>query len=149
MRCASLRGVEFFPMEKEERGGAALGGFLLLGLFIPLKHKLGWLVKPVLSVIDYQLLNCFFLRKEIRPCREKLDYRNFILRVAQGFRANSLKRSTAPLRVRSRTFSRSKFKSCHDIDPYKDSRTSKYCDRCNCATCSNHAKILGRQCFVS
>ena len=139
-----------FSPWKEERGGAAQGGFLLLGLFIPLKHKLGWLVKPVLSVIDYQLLNCFFfLRKEIRPCREKLDYRNFILRVAQGFRANSLKRSTAPLRVRSRTFSRSKFKSCHDIDPYKDSRTSKYCDRCNSATCSNHAKILGRQCFAS
>ena len=60
LRCASLRGVEFFPMGKEERGGAAQGGFLLLGLFIPLKHKLGWLVKPVLSVIDYQLLNCFF-----------------------------------------------------------------------------------------
>ena len=31
--------------------------------FIPLKHKLAWLLKPVLSVIDYQLLNCFFLRK--------------------------------------------------------------------------------------
>ena len=117
--------------------------------YIPLKHKLGWLVKPVLSVIDYQLLYCFFLRKEIRPCRKKPDYRNFILRVAQGVRTNSLKRSTAPLRVRSRTFSRSKCKSCHDIDPYKDSRTSKYCDRCNSATCSNHAKILGRQCFAS
>ena len=35
--------------------------------YIPLKHKLGWLVKPVLSVIDNQLLK-FFLRKEIRPC---------------------------------------------------------------------------------
>ena len=49
--------------------------------YIPLKHKLGWLVKPVLSVIDYQLLDCFFLRKEIRPCREKPDYGNFILRL--------------------------------------------------------------------
>ena len=142
-------------MGKEERGGAAQSGFLLLGLFtlryIPLKHKLGWLVKPVLSVIDYQLLNCFFLRKEIRPCREKPDYRNFnlLLRVAQGFWANSLKRSTAPLRVRNTTVSRSKCKSCHDIDPYKDSRTSKYCDRCNSATCSNHAKILCRQYFAS
>ena len=43
----------------------------------------------------------------------------------------------------------SKCKSCHDIDPYKDSRTSKFCDRCNSATCSNHAKILCRQCFAS
>ena len=117
--------------------------------YIPLKHKLAWLLKPVLSVVDYQLLNCFFLRKEIRPSREKPEYRNFILRVAQGFCANSLKRSTAPLKVRNRTFSRSKCKSCHDIDPYKDSRTSKYCDRCNSATCSNHAKILCRQCFAS
>ena len=84
LRCASLHGVEFFLMGKEERGGAAQGGFLLLGLFIPLKHKLGWLVKPVLSVIDYQLLN-FFLRKEIRPSRERLDYRSFILRVDRVF----------------------------------------------------------------
>ena len=53
--------------------------------FIPLKHKLAWLLKPVLSVIDYQLLNCFFLRKEIRPTRERQDYRDFMLRVAQGF----------------------------------------------------------------
>ena len=92
--------------------------------YIPLKHKLGWLVKPVLSVIDYQLLNCFFLRKEIRPRLAKPDYRNFILRVAQGFWANSMKRSAAPLKVRNRSFPRSKCKSCHDFDPYEDSRTS-------------------------
>ena len=91
-------------MGKEERGGAAQSGFLLLGLFtlryIPLKHKLGWLVKPVLFVIDYQLLDCFFLRKEIRPCRKKPDYRYFILRVAQGVRTNSLKRFSS----RNRSF---------------------------------------------
>ena len=69
--------------------------------FIPLKHKLAWLLKPVLSVIDYQLLNSFLLRKEIRPSREKPECRNFILRVAQGFCANSLKRPT-PLKVRNR-----------------------------------------------
>ena len=34
LRCASLRGVEFFPMGKEEREGAAQGGFLLFILFI-------------------------------------------------------------------------------------------------------------------
>ena len=117
--------------------------------YIPLKHKLAWLIKPVLSVIDYQLLNSFLLRKEIRPSRERLDYRSFILRVDRVFCANSLKRSAAPLKVRNRSFPRSKCKSCHDIDPYKDSRTSKYCDRCNCATCSNHAKIFSRQCFLS
>ena len=50
--------------------------------YIPLKHKLAWMLKPVLSVIDYQLLNSFLLRKEIRPSREKPEYRNFILRVA-------------------------------------------------------------------
>ena len=46
--------------------------------YIPLKHKLAWLIKPVLSVIDYQLLNSFLLRKEIRPSRERLDYRSFL-----------------------------------------------------------------------
>ena len=34
LRYASLRGVEFFLMGKEERGGAAQGGFVLLFLFI-------------------------------------------------------------------------------------------------------------------
>ena len=34
LRCTSLRGVEFFPIGKEERGGAAQGGFLLFILFI-------------------------------------------------------------------------------------------------------------------
>ena len=38
LRSASLRGVEFFPMGKEERGGAAQGGFLLLLLFIMIKR---------------------------------------------------------------------------------------------------------------
>ena len=38
LRYASLRGVEFFPMGKEERGGAAQDGFLLLGLFTYLKR---------------------------------------------------------------------------------------------------------------
>ena len=33
LRYALMRGVEFFPMGKEEREGAAQGGFLLLGLF--------------------------------------------------------------------------------------------------------------------
>ena len=42
------------------------------------------LLKFILSVIDYQLLN-FFLRKEIRPRRERLDYRSFILRVDRVF----------------------------------------------------------------
>ena len=41
LRYASLRGVEFFPMGKEERGGAAQGGFVLLILFIRMrKHDL-------------------------------------------------------------------------------------------------------------
>ena len=40
-------------------------------------------------------------------------------------------------------------KYCVYNDPYKNSRTSKYCDRCNSAACSNHAKILCRQCFAS
>ena len=33
LRCASLRGVEFFPMGKEEREGAALGTIVLLFIF--------------------------------------------------------------------------------------------------------------------
>ena len=44
LRYASLRGVEFFPMGKEERGGAAQGGFLLLGLFIRIFEHLKCLI---------------------------------------------------------------------------------------------------------
>ena len=40
LRCASLRGVEFFPHGKRgEGGGAAQGGFLLLGLFTSFSAK--------------------------------------------------------------------------------------------------------------
>ena len=34
LRYASLRGVEFFPMGKEEREGAALGTFVVLLIFM-------------------------------------------------------------------------------------------------------------------
>ena len=44
LRYASLRGVEFFLMGKEERGGAAQGGFLLLGLFIRIFEHLKCLI---------------------------------------------------------------------------------------------------------
>ena len=102
-----------------------------------------WKTHPFQFCIVAQIYSIrnFFLRKEIRPSRERLDYRSSILRVDRVFCANSLKRSAAPLKIRNRSFPRSKCKSCHDIDPHKDSRTSKYCDRCNSATCSNHAKI--------
>ena len=34
LRCTSLPGVEFFPMRKEEREGAALGTCVLLFMFM-------------------------------------------------------------------------------------------------------------------
>ena len=52
-------------------------------------------------------------------------YRKDLLRLAQGFCSQSMKRPPAPVRVGNRTFSRSRCRSCRDITPYKDTRTTK------------------------
>ena len=75
------------------------------------------------------------------------DYKVFLLRIAQGFCSQSKKPSFAPLRVRNRSFSRAKCRSCSDSNPYRDSRTSKFCDRCGDACCTNHAKHICQSCF--
>ena len=51
--------------------------------YIPLKNNLSWICKPVLSIIDYQILNCFLLHREMHE--NPTCYRKYLLRLAQGF----------------------------------------------------------------
>ena len=113
--------------------------------YLILKNRLSWILKPILSIIDYQLLNCFLLHKEMHT--NPTEYRIYLLRLAQGFCSESIKPPLAPLRVRNRSFPRSKCRSCSETNPYRDSRTSKVCARCNTACCTNHAKIICNRCF--
>ena len=59
LRCASLRGVEFFPVGKEERGGAAQGGFLLLSLFTYLVETRTSSFKLTFIALESDRVACF------------------------------------------------------------------------------------------
>ena len=115
--------------------------------YIPLRNNLSWISKPILSVIDYQMLNCFFLHKEIHE--NPLEYRKYLLLLAQGFCRESLKPRLEPLRVKNHIFARSKCRSCSNISPYKDTRTTQVCRRCGSGCCKTHSRLLCSQCFDS
>ena len=115
--------------------------------YIPLKNNLSWICKPVLSIIDYQILNCFLLHREMHE--NPTCYRKYLLRLAQGFCSQSMKRPSAPLRVGNRTFSRSRCRSCRDITPYKDTRTTKKCVSCNAGCFTTNSRIICSQCYDS
>ena len=115
--------------------------------YIPLRNNLSWISKPILSIIDYQMLNCYFLHKEMHE--NPLEYRKYLLRLAQGFCRESLKPRLEPLRVNNQIFARSKCRSCSNITPYKDTRTTQVCRRCGSGCCKTHSRILCSQCFDS
>ena len=115
--------------------------------YIPLRNNLSWISKPILSVIDYQMLNCFFLHKEMHE--NPLEYRKYLLLLAQGFCRESLKPRLEPLRVKNHIFARSKCRSCSNISPYKDTRTTQVCRRCGSGCCKTHSRLLCSQCFDS
>ena len=48
-----------------------------------MKHKLSWVLKPTLSILDYEFLNSFFLQRESNENGES-NYRVFLLKLAQG-----------------------------------------------------------------
>ena len=76
-------------------------------------------------------------------------YTKYLLRLAQGFCTQSMKRPSAPVRVGNRIFSRSRCRSCRDITPYKDTRTTQKCLRCNAGCCTTHSRIICSQCYDS
>ena len=128
--------------------GAFLENFSSFILWVSSQEKfLSWVCKPVLSIIDYQILNCFLLHREMHE--NPTCYTKYLLRLAQGFCTQSMKRPSAPVRVGNRTFSRSRCRSCRDITPYKDTRTTQKCVRCNAGCCTTHSRIICSQCYDS
>ena len=48
-----------------------------------MKNKLSWILKPTLSILDYEMLNSFFIQRESIENSES-NYRIFLLKLAQG-----------------------------------------------------------------
>ena len=113
--------------------------------YIILKNNLGWILKPVLSIIDYQLLNTFMVYREMHDSPD-CDYRKFLLKIARGFCRRSVKPPMAPLRVRNLSFSRDNCMLCKELNPKKDSRTCKSCFKCGNGSCTQHSKIICLSC---
>ena len=51
--------------------------------YIAMKNKLSWILKPTLSILDYEMLNSFFIQRESSENSES-TYRLFLLKLAQG-----------------------------------------------------------------
>ena len=115
--------------------------------YIPMKNRLSWILKPTLSIIDYELLNTFFIQKESGQNPE-CDFRLFLLKVAQGLLEGCLKPENAPLRVGEHdVYSRKSCQECRDQDPKRDSRTSKFCIKCKSACCKAHSYSICKNCL--
>ena len=115
--------------------------------YIPMKNKLSWVLKPTLSILDYELLNCFFLQRESNP-NSALDYRTFLLKIAQGLVAESLKSESTPLRIPGYgDYSRNNCSECKEITPQKDARTSKVCVKCGSPCCKTHSHTICKRCL--
>ena len=115
--------------------------------FLPLKNKYCWILKPVLNILEFQFINSFMVYRESHPS-PNMDYRIFLLRIAQGLVKNSPKPAMAPLRVRgNELFPRNFCRDCKDVSPRKDCRTSKTCSKCGAGCCRNHSKIVCSRCF--
>ena len=96
---------------------------------------------------DYELLNCFFLQRESNP-NSALDYRTFLLKIAQGLVAESLKSESTPLRIPGYgDYSRNNCSECKEITPQKDARTSKVCVKCGSPCCKTHSHTICKRCL--
>lgn len=115
--------------------------------YIPMKNKLSWILKPTLSILDYELLNSFFLLREINPTSVS-DYRLHLLKIAQGLVSESLKTEMVPLRIPGYDeYSRHNCSECKDISPRKDARTSKVCIKCGFGCCKTHSHTICNRCL--
>ena len=115
--------------------------------FIAMKHKLSWILKPLLSIIDFELLNTYFIQRESCDNPEP-NYRKFLLKLAQGLLHDSIKPADPPLRVPGyENYTRNQCVECRENDPKKDSRTSKRCLKCSSYCCKNHSYTICKNCL--
>ena len=114
--------------------------------YIPMKNRLSWILKPTLSIIDYELLNSFLLQRECNENAES-NFRLFLLKVSQGLLSDCLKPGNEPDVVgRQGNNSRNICAECKDIDRKKDPRTRINCSKCGSAVCKAHSNIVCKHC---
>ena len=114
--------------------------------YIPMKNRLSWILKPTLSIIDYELLNSYLLQRECNENAES-NYRLFLLKVSQGLLSDCLKAGNEPDGVgRQANNSRNICAECKEIDRKKDSRTRINCSKCGSAVCKAHSNIVCKYC---
>ena len=114
--------------------------------FVSLKNRNGWILKPIFCILDFQFLNTFFVQRESSNNPES-NYRKFLLKLAQGLVSDCVKAQDPPLRVGEyEGYSRNQCLECKEIDPRKDSRTSKKCIKCSSFCCKNHSFTICKNC---
>ena len=89
-----------------------------------MKNKLNLILKPTLSILDYEMLNSFFIQRESCENSES-NYRIFLLKLAQGLVRDCIDDETE----RENSSSRNICFECK-MDGKRDSRTRIICIKC-------------------
>ena len=108
-----------------------------------MKHKLSWVLKPTLSILDYEFLNRFFLQGE-SYANEISNYRGFLLKLAQGLVSDCILDDNEH-EGEAGNSSRSMCAECKVVGK-RDSRTTIYCIKCKSACCKAHSFKICKNC---
>ena len=112
--------------------------------YVPMKHKLSWILKPTLSILDYEFLNSFFIQRESNEnCQS--SYRTFLLKLAQGLVADCVRDENEALGGQGNN-ARNMCVECKVLGK-RDSRTRIYCIKCKSPCCKAHSDNICRQCI--
>ena len=118
--------------------------------FLPMKNKLSWILKPVLSVLEFQFINSYMLYRDAHPSPD-MDFRLFLLKICQGLVKENVRPEMTPLTVHANSstflFPRNFCHDCKTSRPSKDSRTTKKCSKCGSGCCRTHSKTVCHRCL--
>ena len=109
--------------------------------YIAMKNKLSWILKPTLSILDYEMLNSFFIKRESIENSES-NYRIFLLKLAQGLVRDCIDDENE----RENNSSRNICFECK-INGKRDSRTRINCIKCRAACCKSHSHSICKNCL--
>ena len=111
--------------------------------YVPMKHKLSWILKPTLSILDYEFLNSFFIQRESNENGQS-SYRTFLLKLAQGLVADCVRDENEALDGQGNS-SRNMCAECKVLGK-RDSRTRIHCIKCKSPCCKAHSDNICKQC---
>ena len=109
--------------------------------YIAMKNKLSFILKPTLSILDYEMLNSFFIQRESCENSES-NYRIFLLKLAQGLIKDCVDSEIERENPSSRNI-------CFDckMDGKRDPRTRLNCIKCRAACCKSHSNSICKNCL--